>query len=68
MDPTGAQEMLISVCSVQTCQEQSIFVGQRAVREQSESTQSFEIRVIQSEPKILRLVYCEVYSITLKFK
>ena len=28
----------------------------RALREQSESTQSIQIRVIQSEPKILRLV------------
>ena len=30
--------------------------NQRAIREQIESTQSIEIRVIQSEPKILRLV------------
>ena len=29
---------------------------QRAIREQSESNQSIKIRVIQSEPKILRLV------------
>ena len=30
--------------------------NQRAIREQSESNQSIKIRVIQSEPKILRLV------------
>ena len=60
------------VRSVQICLEQSIliFLGQRAIRahrdhsksnqrtlrEQSESNQSIKIRVIQSEPKILRLV------------
>ena len=37
-------------CSVQVCLEQSIFIflGQRAIRELSESTQSIKIRVIQS--------------------
>ena len=60
--PTGAQEMLIFihmfVRSVQVCLKQSIFIflGQQALREQSESNQSLKIRVIQSEPKILRLV------------
>ncbi len=32
---------------------------QRALREQSESNQSIKIRVIQSEHKILRLVFLE---------
>ena len=61
--PTGAQEMLMFVRSVQTCLEQSIFIflGQRSIRavrerEDSESNQSIQIKVIQSEPKILRLV------------
>ena len=61
----------MSVCSAQVCLEQSIsiFLGQRAIgeqldhsesdqrtlREQSEGTQR-EMRVIQSEPIILRLV------------
>ena len=42
--PTGAQEVLIFVSLFQTCLEQS------------NSKQSIKIRVIQSEPKILRLV------------
>ena len=58
-----------SVRSVQVCLEQSIFIflGQRALREQAKSNQALrehsegtqrtlKIRVIPSEPKILRLV------------
>ena len=57
-----------SVPSAVCCLEQSIFIflGQRAteqsestqkaLKEHSESSQSIKIRVIQSEPKILRLV------------
>ena len=50
-----------SVRSFQTCLEQSIFMFlcQRALREQS-SIQSIKIRVIQSEPKILRLIITRV--------
>ena len=70
--PTGAQEMLMFVCSVQTCLEQSIFIflGQRAiehsentqttVKEQSKKSQralkALKSESHQSEPKILRLV------------
>ena len=61
-----------SVRSVQVCLEQSIFIflGQRALREQAKSNQALrehskgtqralKIRVIPSEPKILRLVTSE---------
>ena len=41
--PTGAQEMLIFVCAVQTCPEQTIFINQRPIKEQSESNQNIEI-------------------------
>ena len=36
--------------------------NQRAIREHSESTQSIKIKVIQSEPKLLRLVVEEIYN------
>ena len=57
--PTGAQEMLMFVLMAKVCLiEQSIFIflGQRSLRKQSGNIKSIEIRVIQSEPKILRLV------------
>ena len=54
--------MLMSVRPAQSALEQSIFIflGQRALRKQSKSSQCITIRVIQSEPKILRLVRLEL--------
>ena len=57
------ESQCLSVCPAQVCLEQTIFIflGQRALRKQSKSNQravnAFTIKVIQSEPKILRLVY-----------
>ena len=57
---------------VQVCLEQSIFIflgrrALRALRQHSENNQSIKIRVIQSEPKILRLFLFWMQDLDRKF-
>ena len=60
----------LSVCLAQVCLEQSIlvFLGQRSIRALREHSESIIIIVIQSEPKILRLVLVHSEPKTLFFK
>ena len=58
--PTGAQGMLMSVCQGQVCLEQSIFIflGQRAIKEHSESNRAVK-KQLESYSRSLK--YCLLF-------